>query len=80
MGLYGRPARKLDGSLRFTSIHRAGRVCPASGLGMRVRGYDPAKDLFNAAERIAVELSDPETGEIAASLSLERMAHARSGV
>ena len=75
MGRYGRPAQKLDGSLRFTGMHRVGKVCPASGLGMRVRGYDPANDRFDATCGIAVELFDPETGEIAASWSLERMAN-----
>lgn len=75
MARYGRPAQKQDGSLRFTGMHRVGKVCPASGLNMRVRGYDPAKDSFDAAVGIAVELFDPLTDALAASWSLERMAN-----
>jgi hypothetical protein len=61
MARYGRPAQKQDGSMRFTGMHRVGKVCPASGLDMRVRGY--------------VELFDPGTGDVAASWSLERLAN-----
>lgn len=75
MARHGRPAQKQDGSLRFTGMHRVGKVCPASGLNTRVRGYDPANDKFDAAAEISVELFNPESGEIAASWSLERMAN-----
>ena len=75
MARYGRPAQKQDGSFRFTGMHRVGTVCPASGLALRVRGYDPANETFDASAGIAVEMFHPGTGEIAASWSLERMAN-----
>ena len=74
MERYGRPAQKGDGSIRFTGTHRVGLICEASGLATRVRGYDPADDSFHAEEGIAVELLHPETGDIAASWSLGKMA------
>jgi len=75
MGRYGREAQKGDGSRRFTGMHRVGHICSSSGLGMRVRGYDPVSDSFDGAAGIAVELFDPTLGEVAASWSLERLAN-----
>lgn len=75
MARYGREAKKADGSRRFTGTHRAGKVCEASGLSLRVRGFDPTTDSFDASNGIAVELFDPRSGVIAASWSLERMAN-----
>lgn len=74
MERYGREAQKRDGSRRFTGTHRVGRICEASGLATRVRGYDPTTDTFNADSGIAVELIHPDTDEIAASWSLGKMA------
>lgn len=75
MERYGREAQKKDGSRRFTGMHRTGKVCPASGLELCVRGFNPESDTFDSSGEIAVELFDPVTGEIAASWSLERMAN-----
>lgn len=75
MARYGRPAQKADGSLRFTGMHRVGKVCASSGLELRIRGYNGGNDRFDASAGIAVELFDPSTGEVAASWSLERMAN-----
>jgi len=74
MDRYGREARKGDGSLRFTGTHRVGCICEASGLATRIRGYDPQSDTFDADAGIAVELAHPDSGEIAASWSLGKMA------
>ena len=75
MARYGREAQKQDGSRRFTGMHRVGKLCPASGLDLRVRGFDPATDTFDPSVGIAVELFDPATTEVAASWSLERLAN-----
>jgi hypothetical protein len=74
MARYGRAAQKADGSVRFTGTHRVGRLCESSGLATRVRGYKPDTDRFDAEVGIAVELYHPETGEIAASWSLGKLA------
>ncbi|MGN6155399.1 MAG: MvaI/BcnI family restriction endonuclease [Sphingomicrobium sp.] len=74
MERYGREAKKADGSRRFTGLHRVGSVSATTGLGLRVRGYDPHADSFDA-DGIAVEMFDPETGTVAASWSLERLAN-----
>lgn len=75
MARYGRPGQKGDGSLRFVGIHRAGQVAASTGLAMRVAGYDRVKDSFDAPENVGVELYNPETGEIAAGWSLEKLAN-----
>jgi len=75
MDRYGKPGQKADGSIRFVGIHRNGEVCAATGLGMRLAGYDAAIDSFDASGRIGVELFDPATGEIAAGWSLEKLAN-----
>jgi hypothetical protein len=75
MDRYGREARKGDGSKRFTGTHRVGLISPTTGLGLRVRGYDPASDGFDAGAGIAVEMFHPGTGTVAASWSLERLAN-----
>jgi hypothetical protein len=72
---YGREAMKGDGSWRFTGMHRVGTVSAATGLGLRVRGYDPASDTFSAEAGIAVEMFEPDTETLAASWSLERLAN-----
>ena len=75
MERHGRPAQKTDRSLRFTGLHRAGRVCSSTGLDLRVRGYDAANGVFDADAGIAVELFDPASDEIVASWSLGRLAN-----
>ena len=75
MARYGRPAMKGDGSRRFTGLHRVGKLCSSSGFELRVKGYDPASDSFDANAGIAVEMVDPATGDIVASWSLERLAN-----
>lgn len=75
MDRYGRPGRKGDGSLRFVGVHRTGKVCAATGLGMRVAGYDPDGGSFNGSGKIGVELFDPETEEIAAGWSIDKLAN-----
>lgn len=75
MQRHGREAQKADGSLRFTGLHRAGRVCPSTGFDLRVRGYDAHLDTFDADAGIAVELFDPVSGDIVSSWSLERLAN-----
>ena len=75
MERYGKPAKKNDGSLRFTGVHRVGSICTSTGFGMRVRGYHPASDTFDALVGIAVEIFDPVDAIIVASWSLERLAN-----
>lgn len=75
MERYGHPAVKDDGSRRFTGLHKCGAVNEKTGLGMRVAGYDSQKDSFGDVDGIAVELFHHETGEIAASWSLEKLAN-----
>lgn len=73
MERYGRPGKKDDGSTRFVGLHRAGEICSGTGLAMRVAGYDPLDESFAASGNIGVELFDPDTGEIAAGWSLEKL-------
>ncbi len=75
MERYGHLAKNGDGSRRFTGTHKVGSVSSTSGLGLRVSGYDPRADKFDAAVGIAVEMFNPATEEIAASWSLERLAN-----
>lgn len=75
MARYARPAVKGDGSRRFTGLHRVGKLCSSSGFELRVNGYDPDSDSFDAAAGIAVEMVDSVAGEIVASWSLERLAN-----
>jgi hypothetical protein len=75
MARYSRPAVKGDGSRRFTGLHRVGKPCSSTGFELRVKGYDPASDSFDAQAGIAVEMLDPATGDIVASWSLERLAN-----
>lgn len=75
MERYGHPGVNGDGSIRFTGLHKCGIVNVKTGLGMRVAGYDREKDAFGKAEDVAVELFHHETGEIAASWSLEKLAN-----
>lgn len=75
MARYGRPAVKDDSSRRFTGLHRVGKPCSSTGFELRVRGYDPGADSFDANAGIAVEMIDPAPGEVVASWSLERLAN-----
>lgn len=75
MARYGNPGKKGDGSLRFVGIHRCGSVAAASGLAMRVAGYDVQLDSFAAPEAVGVELFHPATGDVAAGWSLEKLAN-----
>lgn len=75
MRRFGRPGKKDDGSIRFVGVHRTGEVCSGTGLAMRVAGYDPGADKFDGSSRIGVELFNPETHEIAAGWSLDKLAN-----
>ncbi|MHA3793031.1 MvaI/BcnI family restriction endonuclease [Sphingomonas sp. YL-JM2C] len=75
MDRYGYPGQKSDGSVRFTGLHRCGAVNERTGLAMRVAGYDRSSDSFGPPETVSVELWHPETGEVAAGWSLEKMAN-----
>jgi hypothetical protein len=75
MERYGREAKKGDGSRRFTGTHRVGQISATTGLGLRIRGYDPEADSFGAEDGIAVEMFDPRSETVAASWSLERLAN-----
>jgi MvaI/BcnI restriction endonuclease family len=75
MARYGRPGQKDDGSLRFVGIHRCGQVAASTGLAMRVTGFNSADGIFDRPENVGVELYNPETGEIAAGWSLEKLAN-----
>lgn len=75
MARYGRPGQKDDGSLRFVGVHRCGQVAASTGLAMRVAGFDAARGTFDAPEKVGVELYNPDTGEIAAGWSLEKLAN-----
>ena len=75
MERYGHPAVNGDGSRRFTGMHKCGIVNAKTGLGMRVVGYDRESDSFGDAAGVAVEIFHHETGEIAASWSLEKLAN-----
>lgn len=75
MARYGHAGVKDDGSLRFTGLHRCGIVNARTGLGMRLTGFDRETDTFTDAADVRVELWSAETGDIAASWSLEKMAN-----
>lgn len=75
MERFGLPGVSGDGSLRFTGLHKCGVTNPKSGLVLRVRGYDPDTDSFADAGEVSVDLSHAQTGEIAASWSLARLAN-----
>jgi hypothetical protein len=76
MARYGRAAVKGDGSRRFTGLHRVGKTCSSTGFQLRVRGYGPGADSFDANDGIAVEMIDAASdGEVVASWSLERLAN-----
>lgn len=75
MARYGHAGMKDDGSLRFTGLHRCGIVNARTGLGMRLTGFDRETDTFTDAAAVSVELWSAETGDIAASWSLEKMAN-----
>lgn len=75
MDRFARPGKKDDGSFRFVGVHRSGEVCTGTGLALRVAGYDPSSDSFEASGKIGVELIDPFTGEIAAGWSLDKLAN-----
>lgn len=75
MAHYGHAGLKDDGSLRFTGLHRCGIVNARTGLGMRLTGFDRETDTFTDAAAVRVELWSAETGDIAASWSLEKMAN-----
>jgi hypothetical protein len=75
MARYGHAGVKDDGSLRFTGLHRCGIVNARTGLGMRLTGFDRETDTFTDAAAVRVELWNAETGDIAASWSLEKMAN-----
>ena len=75
MERYGHPAVKDDGSVRFTGLHKVGVTNAKTGLAMRVAGYDRAADEFGDPAAIAVELYNPESSEIAAGWSLEKLAN-----
>jgi len=75
MAEYGVPAKKKDGSLRFTGVVRAGRVSSARGLSLRVTGYDAEKDRFSInPDEIAVEQYFAASGELLSSWSLAKLA------
>ena len=75
MTQYGVPAKKNDGSLRFTGVVRAGRTSSARGLSLRVKGYDAAEDRFSInPEDIAVEQFFVESGDLLSSWSLTKLA------
>ena len=75
MQRYGKPGQKNDGSLRFTGIHRSGRVSESTGLAMRVAGYDAGLDTFGDPAAVGVELFHPDSGELAAGWSLDKLAN-----
>lgn len=75
MERYGHPAVNEDGSIRFTGLHKVGVTNAKTGLAMLVAGYDREADSFGDAAAIAVEMFNPETGEIAAAWSLEKLAN-----
>lgn len=75
MERYGRAGDRDAGTRRFTGIHRCGSVNDRTGLAMRVTGYDRERDSFGDPAGIAVELYDPETGTVAASWSVDKLAN-----
>lgn len=75
MERYGHPAQKGDGSRRFTGMHRSGLVNPRTGLELAVLGYDRQRDAFGEASAVTVALRHPESEEIAAAWSIEKLAN-----
>lgn len=75
MERWGRAGDKLDGSRRFTGLHKCGKVNERTGLGMRVAGYDRQNDTFSDPAGVGVELYHAQSGEIAASWSIEKLAN-----
>lgn len=76
MDHYGHPGTKGDDSRRFTGTHRCGQICKATGMSLRVTGYDPAADSFDDdTASVGVELFHVLTGDVVAAWSLERLAN-----
>ena len=75
MERWGYPGQKGDGSRRFTGLHRVGVVNEKTRLAMQVTGYDRAADRFGDVDNVGVELIHSETGEVAASWSLDKLAN-----
>ncbi|WP_324750989.1 MvaI/BcnI family restriction endonuclease [Sphingomonas sp. LY54] len=75
MERWGYAGQKGDGSRRFTGLHKCGSVNEKTRLCMRVAGYDRASDQFGDVADVAVELVHNDTGEIAASWSLDKLAN-----
>lgn len=75
MERWGRAGDAADGSRRFTGLYRCGEVYPRTGIGMRLSGYDRARDEFDHPSRVAVELFSGASGEVVASWSIEKLAN-----
>jgi hypothetical protein len=75
MKAFGKPARKEDGSLRFTGMYRCGDTRGGRDMQLVLKGYDPATDKFGPAETISVDLIKLSDGVIVASWSFERLAN-----
>jgi hypothetical protein len=75
MERWGRPGDKADGSRRFTGSYRCDEVVARTQIGMRLTGYDRARDQFADPSEVAVELFSAASGETVASWSLEKLAN-----
>ena len=74
MHRHGLPAKKAEGSLRFTGVARAGRTSAARGLSIRVTGYDIDGDKFSTnPDDIRVEEYVRSTDELLSTWSLPKL-------
>lgn len=75
MRRYGHPAKKDDGSVRFTGTVKFGSVNERNGLTLRLKGYDPSTDRFSSdPEEIRVELFRPSDNQVVSGWSLQKLA------
>lgn len=75
MAAHGHPAKKNDGSLRFTGSARAGKISAATGRTIRVKGYDTETGEFDTdPDKIRIELVQAAEDKLIAAWSLQRLA------
>lgn len=75
MDRYGRAGDGDPDTRRFVGLYRRGRPNERTGFDLRVAGYDPEADRFGEPEAVAVELFDPDSNEVVAGWSLEKLAN-----
>ena len=76
MDLYGRPAAKADGSIRFTGTHKCGAINKKTNMTLNILGYNSKNDRFGEdTGGISGQLVYVPTNVVVASWSLGHLAN-----